>query len=72
MIQLILSSKVRFGLLWELLDSNETLEHRARGTFAALSVKEWNGMATETNTLPILNIDFAIETKHKRNKLNIQ
>ena len=40
-------------------------------TFDALSAKEWNVMGTETNTLHILNIDFAIENKHKRNKLNI-
>ena len=30
-------------------------------TFDALSAKEWNVMGTETNTLHILNIDFAIE-----------
>ena len=40
-------------------------------TFDALGAKEWNVMGTETNTLHILNIDLAIENKHKRNKLNI-
>ena len=42
--------KLAFGLPWEFLYSNEILEHWPRGTFAAHSVKEWNVMATETNT----------------------
>ena len=57
------SQKFAFGLLRELLYSNETLEHWARGTLAAPSAKEWNGMTPETNTLPSLNRDFAIEKK---------
>ena len=31
--------------------SNESLKHKPRGTFAELSVKEWNVMATKTNTI---------------------
>ena len=55
--------KFAFGLLRELLHSTEALEHWASGTLTALSAKEWNLTATETNTLLILNIDFAIENE---------
>ena len=56
--------KLAFHLLKELLYGNETLEHWPRGTFAALSAKEWNVMASETNRAkPILDIDFPIENK---------
>lgn len=46
-------------------------KQKAKRSDDALSMKEWNVMGTETNTLHILNIDLAIENKHKRNKLNI-
>ena len=42
--------KLAFGLPREILYSNETLEHWLRGTFAAHNAKEWNVIATETNT----------------------
>ena len=62
-IQLILSSKVRFWFVKGITLQQRNSRALTEGTFAALIAKEWNVLATETNTLLILNIDFAIENK---------
>ena len=56
---------------WQRPTNHHLASRRLNESDDALSMKEWNVMGTETNTLHILNIDLAIEKKHKRNKLNI-
>ena len=71
MIQLILSSKASFGLLRQLLYSNETLslEHWPRGPSPHLIQSNKLLQKQKRAQPPILNIDFAIEGIEARRAL---